>query len=128
MKRSVNCLTPTKPACGASVFLVLAFRRLYQERWKKTKQRPDSKAIREILEKQIVGFDISESAIKLTALSLYLTAIELDPKPAPQSRSLGTTGDVMIGGILIRGRGSGVSGMVARRNKVSAREGERPAG
>jgi len=74
------------PACGASVFLVLAFRRLYQERWKETKQRPDTKAIREILEKQIVGFDISESAIKLAALSLYLTAIELDPKPVPPEK------------------------------------------
>ena len=74
------------PACGASVFLVLAFRRLYQERWRETKQRPDTKVIREILEKQIVGFDISESAIKLAALSLYLTAIELDPEPVPPEK------------------------------------------
>ncbi len=74
------------PACGASVFLVLAFRRLYQERWKETKQRPDTKAIREILETQLAGFDISESAIKLAALSLYLTAIELDPKPVPPEK------------------------------------------
>lgn len=74
------------PACGASVFLVLAFRRLYQERWKATGQRPDTKAIREILEKQLAGFDISESAIKLAALSLYLTAIELDPKPVPPEK------------------------------------------
>lgn len=74
------------PACGASVFLVLAFRRLYQERWKETKQRPDTKAIREILDKQLTGFDISDSAIKLAALSLYLTAIELDPKPVPPEK------------------------------------------
>ncbi|MDQ8187428.1 N-6 DNA methylase [Pelagicoccus sp. SDUM812002] len=74
------------PACGASVFLVLAFRRLYQEKWKATKQRPNTKKIREILNKQIVGFDISESAIKLAALSLYLTAIELDPAPVPPEK------------------------------------------
>lgn len=74
------------PACGASVFLVLAFRRLYQERWKATGERPDTKAIREILEKQLTGFDISDSAIKLAALSLYLTAIELDPKPVPPEK------------------------------------------
>jgi N-6 DNA Methylase len=74
------------PACGASVFLVLAFRRLYQERWKETKQRPDTKAIREILNRQLTGFDISDSAIKLAALSLYLTAIELDPKPVPPEK------------------------------------------
>jgi hypothetical protein len=74
------------PACGASVFLVLAFRRLYQERWKVAGERPDTKAIREILEKQLAGFDISDSAIKLAALSLYLTAIELDPKPVPPEK------------------------------------------
>src|ERR1039458_340190 len=74
------------PACGASVFLVLAFRRLYQKRWEATGKRPDTKAIREILEKQITGFDISDSAIKLAALSLYLTAIELDPKPVPPEK------------------------------------------
>ncbi len=72
------------PACGAGVFLVLAFRRLYRERWKT--KRPDTKAIREILEKQLTGFDISDSALKLSALSLYLTAIELDPAPIPPEK------------------------------------------
>ncbi len=71
------------PACGASVFLVLAFRRLYQERWKAMKQRPNRRAIRKILDTQLTGFDISESAIRLASLSLYLTAIELDPRPVP---------------------------------------------
>jgi N-6 DNA Methylase len=74
------------PACGAGVFLVLAFRRLYQERWKATGQRPNTKVIREILDRQLAGFEISESAIKLAALSLYLTAIELDPKPVPPEK------------------------------------------
>ncbi len=71
------------PACGASVFLVLALRRIYCERWKKDGRRPGTKIIRELLEKNITGFDISDSALKLSALSLYLTAIELDPKPVP---------------------------------------------
>jgi type I restriction-modification system DNA methylase subunit len=74
------------PACGASVFLVLAFRRLYRELWKHTKERPDTEAIRSILENQLVGFDICDSALKLSALSLYLTAIELDPDPAPPEK------------------------------------------
>jgi hypothetical protein len=74
------------PACGAGVFLVLAFRRLYRERWKAAERRPDTKAIRDILEKQLRGFDISESALKLSALSLYLTAIELDPQPVPPEK------------------------------------------
>jgi predicted RNA methylase len=73
-------------ACGAGVFLVLAFRRLYRERWSITGRRPDTKAIRAILENQITGFDISDSALKLTALSLYLTAIELDPQPIPPEK------------------------------------------
>ncbi|MEI8139922.1 MAG: N-6 DNA methylase [bacterium] len=74
------------PACGAGVFLVLAFRRLYRERWISTGQRPDTKAIRVILEKQLCGFDISDSALRLSALSLYLTAIELDPEPIPPEK------------------------------------------
>jgi N-6 DNA Methylase len=74
------------PACGASVFLVFAFRRLYRERWKASGKRPDTAAIREILEEQLTGFDINESALKLSALSLYLTAIELDPEPVPPEK------------------------------------------
>jgi hypothetical protein len=74
------------PACGAGLFLVLAFRRLYRERWVADGKRPETKDIREILEKQLVGFDCSDSALKLSALSLYLTAIELDPKPIPPEK------------------------------------------
>lgn len=74
------------PACGGSVFLVLAFRRLYQELWRATGRPPDTKAIRRIMERQLTGFDISESALRLAALSLYLTAIELDPEPIPPEK------------------------------------------
>ena len=74
------------PACGAGVFLVLAFRRIYRERWTEAGNRPDTKVIRSILEKQLTGLDISESALKLAALSLYLTAIELDPSPVPPEK------------------------------------------
>jgi hypothetical protein len=71
------------PACGAGVFLVIAFRWLYRQRWMKEGKRPNTKAIRNILETQLVGFDISDYALRLAALSLYLTAIELDPHPLP---------------------------------------------
>lgn len=74
------------PACGAGVFLVLAFRRLYMEHWKASGTRPDTEIIRQILETQLCGFDISESALRLAALSLYLTAIELDPSPIPPEK------------------------------------------
>jgi type I restriction-modification system DNA methylase subunit len=73
-------------SCDAGVFLVLAFRRLYRERWAATGVRPGTKEIRKILEQQLTGFDISESALRLSALSLYLTAIELDPEPIPPSK------------------------------------------
>ena len=73
-------------SCGAGVFLVLAFRRLYRERWAATGKRPGTKEIRDILYRQLTGFDISDSALKLSALSLYLTAIELDPEPIPPSK------------------------------------------
>ncbi|NQT53760.1 N-6 DNA methylase, partial [bacterium] len=74
------------PACGGAVFLVLAFRKLYRARWEATGTRPDTRAIRKILNRQLTGFDISESAIRLAALSLYLTAIELDPEPIPPQK------------------------------------------
>jgi hypothetical protein len=73
------------PAAGAGVFLVLAFRRLIAERWKATNRRPEKDEIRTILYEQIRGFDINEHALKLSALSLYLTALELDPNPFPPS-------------------------------------------
>lgn len=85
VSNAVDCRV-LDPACGAGVFLVLAFRRLYRERWKKTGHRPDTRAIRNILEGQLTGFDISIAALKLAALSLYLTAIELDPTPVPPEK------------------------------------------
>lgn len=74
------------PACGAGVFLVLALRMLYRETWLATKKRPDTKKIRQLLETQLTGFDINDSALRLSALSLYLTAIELDPQPLPPEK------------------------------------------
>lgn len=74
------------PACGAGIFLVLAFRRLYREHWNAFGKRPDTTDIRKILERQLVGFDTSDFALRLAALSLYLTAIELDPNPVPPEK------------------------------------------
>ena len=71
------------PACGAGVFLVLAFRSLVRKRWEHDEQPPDTKLIRQILTQQLTGFDVSESALRLAALSLYITAIEMDPEPRP---------------------------------------------
>ncbi len=70
------------PSCGAGIFLVLAFRRLVREAWKGD-ERPTTKEIQDILYGQVRGFDISESALRLAALGLYITAIELNASPRP---------------------------------------------
>lgn len=71
------------PACGAGIFLALAFQRLVRARWLADKERPSAKRIRQILYCQLRGFDISESALRLAALTLYITAIELNGSPRP---------------------------------------------
>jgi hypothetical protein len=71
------------PACGAGIFLVLAFRRLVRARWEKDEQRPDTRTIQRILYSQLKGFDVSESALRLAALALYITAIEVNGSPRP---------------------------------------------
>ena len=70
-------------ACGAGIFLVLAFRKLARARWEKDGRRPDTRTIQHILYDQIRGFDVSESALRLAALALYITAIELNGSPTP---------------------------------------------
>ena len=70
-------------SCGAGIFLVLAFRRLVRERWVKEGRQPNTAAIQDILYNQLRGFDISEPALRLAALSLYITAIELNASPRP---------------------------------------------
>jgi len=71
------------PSCGAGIFLVLAFRKLVAARWEHDDKRPDTKTIQSILYNQLCGFDVSESALRLAALSLYITAIELNGTPRP---------------------------------------------
>lgn len=71
------------PACGAGIFLVLAFRRLIRARWQKDGQRPDTRAIQRTLYNQVRGFEVSESALRLAALALYITAIEVNGSPRP---------------------------------------------
>lgn len=71
------------PTCGAGTFLVLAFRRLVRERWLADKKRPDTRTIQSILYRQIRGFDLSEPALRLAALGLYITAIEVNGTQRP---------------------------------------------
>lgn len=65
-------------ACGAGVFLVIALRELVRHRWVADNCRPGKEAIHKILYEQLCGFDVSEHALRLAALGLYITAIELN--------------------------------------------------
>lgn len=71
------------PAAGAGVFLVTALRKLVEREWQETGERPRRHRIRDILNEQLVGFDIDGRALRLAELALYLTALELDPDPRP---------------------------------------------
>ena len=71
------------PAVGGGIFLLTAFRELVAEHWRADGKRPDTDALRQVLYKQVVGFDINEAALRFTALGLYLLSIELDPNPQP---------------------------------------------
>lgn len=92
------------PAAGAGIFLVLALQRLVAEKWKATGERPNTQAIRDILNNQIRGYDINHSALTLAALSLYLTALELDPDPFPPEK---LRFDRLMGSVLRNMRGPG---------------------
>lgn len=71
------------PAAGAGVFLVLTLQRIALELWRNTKQQPTADQIREILYRQIRGFDKDGDALMLATLSLYLAAVELNANPLP---------------------------------------------
>ncbi|MDD3275453.1 MAG: N-6 DNA methylase [Kiritimatiellales bacterium] len=74
------------PSCGAGIFLILGFRKLVAARWEIEGKRPDTTTIQSILYNQVRGFDVSESALRLAALSLYITAIELNDSPRPPKK------------------------------------------
>lgn len=92
------------PAAGAGIFLVLALQRLVAEKWEATGERPNTQGIRDILNSQIRGYDINHSALTLAALSLYLTALELDPDPFPPEK---LRFDRLMGSVLRNMRGPG---------------------
>ncbi len=70
------------PACGSGVFLVGAFRRLVNAwRAKHQWQTPGVETLKSILRNQIVGVELEEGAVNLTAFSLALALCDsLQPK------------------------------------------------
>ena len=64
---------------------MIAFRELVRHRWIADNKRPGKETIYKILYDQLCGFDISEHALRLAALGLYITAIELNSVHRPPS-------------------------------------------
>lgn len=69
-------------SCGSGVFLVESLRRLVARQIASGKSHT-RKLVRDVLYQQLYGIDISDEAVQIAAFSLYLTALELDPKPEP---------------------------------------------
>jgi type I restriction-modification system DNA methylase subunit len=70
------------PACGSGIFLVEAYRRLIAS-WKKANHygNPTALDLLRILRENIFGVDKDDNAIRIAALSLYLTLCDfLEPK------------------------------------------------
>lgn len=70
------------PSCGSGIFLVKAFQRLVH-RWRATHpgESPTPELLRRLLERNLVGVDIDDDAVKVASLSLYLAMCdELDHK------------------------------------------------
>jgi hypothetical protein len=70
------------PACGSGIFLVKAFQRLIH-RWRLANPGEDPKAdlLRRMLERNLVGIDVEERAVRTAVFSLYLALCdEIDPK------------------------------------------------
>jgi hypothetical protein len=73
------------PACGSGIFLVLLFNRL-ANRWIHAQTgcitySDKAKALRNILEKQIRGVDIEETACRIACFSLYLAYLDFFNPP-----------------------------------------------
>jgi hypothetical protein len=73
------------PACGSGIFLVLLFNRL-ANRWIHAQTEPitysaKAKALRNILDKQIRGVDIEETACRIACFSLYLAYLDFFDPP-----------------------------------------------
>jgi len=75
------------PSCGSGVFLVAAYKRMLQwwsvKHYKKTRKIvfPDKKVCQRILEKNIYGVDINDTAMLISIFSLTIALLDkLEPK------------------------------------------------
>ena len=70
------------PACGSGIFLVRAFQRLtYRWRNGHPGQEPSAAFLRSMLERNLFGVDVNETAVRVASFSLYLAMCdEIDPR------------------------------------------------
>lgn len=70
------------PACGSGIFLVRAFQRLtYRWRNGHPEQEPSAAFLRNMLERNLFGVDVNETAVRVASFSLYLAMCdEIDPR------------------------------------------------
>jgi hypothetical protein len=89
------------PACGSGIFLVALFNRLAEEwRWKNRLANNDNRAsaLINILQNNIVGIDISETACRIAAFSLYLAFLDqLEPRDIQKLQAQGNVLPMLVG-------------------------------
>jgi len=81
------------PACGSSIFLVEAYKRLVESWIYKNKEiKPDFQSLHKILQDYIFGFDFKNEALRFTAFGLFLKMMdyidEIDLLKTPKLPSL----------------------------------------
>jgi len=73
------------PACGSGIFLVILFNRLASRWIHKQKRIPgyatQAEALKKILDRQIRGMDINETACRIACFSLYLAYLDFFSPP-----------------------------------------------
>lgn len=89
------------PACGSGIFLVGLFNRLAEE-WRQSnpKARNDRKSreLMQLMQESLFGIDVSETACRITAFSLYLAFLDqLSPRDIQQLQSMGRALPKLIG-------------------------------
>jgi N-6 DNA Methylase len=89
------------PACGSGIFLVSLFSRLAEE-WlslhREATHEERSAALLDILQNQIFGVDVEETACRIAAFSLYLAFLDqLEPRDIQQLQGQGKVLPNLVG-------------------------------
>jgi hypothetical protein len=70
------------PCCGSGIFIVEAFKRIVRYNIiKNSGERLSNEQLREILKNQILGIEITDEALRVTAFSLYVALLDFQDPP-----------------------------------------------